>query len=103
MANTGNKPHLCYFIDTHVIGGTERYLVDLVNAMNHEGFRVTVICHHFTDLLDFFKTQMKFPGDVISCPLPSITRNAHVQAALTLNRSAQGAFNFLKIPGLLYF
>src|SRR5258706_2845110 len=94
---------LCYFIDTIAVSGAERYLVDMIQGMRRRGYSVTVVCHHFPDLINAIQRETQGSCRVLSCRLPSITRNKAIQAGLTLNRSARGLLNILKVPGLLLY
>ncbi len=96
--------HICFFIDTHVMGGAEQYVMDLMEGMRRKGYRISIICHDFSDLIHML--QKRWPSkeiDIYPYRFPSITRTARVQGGLAKNRALGGRFNLLKIPGLFLY
>jgi len=95
--------HVCFFIDTHVMGGAEQYGMDLIEGCEQRGHRVSIICHDFVDLVQALQNA-GLPRKLQSIPsFPSITRTQLVQGGLSRNRASGGQFNLLKIPGLCFY
>ncbi len=98
-----HKTRLAFFIDTEVLGGTEKYLLDLMAGMKERGYEVSLLCHTFPVFEEAARRRLGSDLVILSRHFTSITRNRVLQAGLSLNRSLKNHLSFLKSPGMLLF
>ncbi|MBL0059835.1 MAG: glycosyltransferase [Elusimicrobia bacterium] len=99
----GEKGRLLYFMDTHAVGGAEKYVADLLSGMESRGWEVMLLCHDHPPFIDYIRKQTGGQVLLFTRRFPSITRNRILQAGLSLNRSWKSRFSFLKSPGMIFF
>ena len=94
---------LMFFTDTEGIGGSEKYMVDLMVAMRVKGYAVSLLCHDHPSFICYVRQRTQGECRIIALRFPSVNRSRVLQAGLALNRSWKDRMSFLKIPGLLVY
>lgn len=97
------RGRLLFFADTQGVGGSEKYLVDLMSAMMTKGYEVSLLCHDHPSFVNYVRERTQGKCRIVAMEFPSITRNRVLQSGLALNRSWKNRLSFLKIPGLLIY
>lgn len=92
---------LLFFTDSEGVGGSEKYLVDLMLAMMDKGYDVSLLCHHQLSVVDYVRQRTSGRCRITAMDFPSVTRSRIFQTGLALNRSWKNLFSFLKVPGQL--
>ena len=92
-----------FFTDTEGVGGSEKYLVDMISAMIKKGDWVSLLCHENSSFVNYVCQQTSGKCQITAMYFPSVTRSQILQKGLALNRSWNNRFSFLKGPGQLIY
>ncbi len=100
-----------FFVDTNAMGGGEKYVADLVNALAQPPlgaapdsrtatrYEIVVACGDFPEFVEFIRREAGNNCRAIPLRLPSVTRLRAAQAGMAAVRKSRGRFGFLKVGG----
>jgi len=93
------KTRLTFYTENYLVGGAERYLIELMNRLDSEQYDLRLLCNENPVFQSFVRNNLHVPVAVYPIPIRCLAASAANAAARALSRSSEREHSLLSKLG----